>query len=431
MLSAAHEPLESAREAALRLLSRLVLWLWTPFFGAGLISRWSEPSTRPLILLVLGGLPFIGWLLQRPRWPAERRARYALALIVLISVVPMVVNSPRALSTMAVAIALTLSTLFYGARVSLTILGVYLTAVVLNLVLSANHLLTPTPPENLQSVSYRITTIIVMFTGLWFSARVLQQTVQIYRDAQAEAEARLQAMLETQREVEVLQRRELVSVVTTGMAHDLANVVQVMSGTAELLDDAALTSEAQAAARDLRRVGEEVSTRLRTILSVGRASGADGAGPDGAGDAMAHPEELFARLDLVLPPLMGRRIRVELQNDAQEPLAIDRGRLEQVLINLALNARDAMPSGGVLRVHASPLEGGVLFDVSDTGSGIAADVQRRMWEPFFTTKPAGRGTGLGLAMVNRILESARGRVRVHSTAGCGTTFSVWVPSAHP
>ena len=73
----------------------------------------------------------------------------------------------------------------------------------------------------------------------------------------------------------------------------------------------------------------------------------------------------------------------------------------------------------------------MLFDVTDTGSGIAADVQRRMWEPFFTTKPAGRGTGLGLAMVNRILESARGRVRVHSTAGCGTTFSVWVPSAHP
>jgi signal transduction histidine kinase len=422
MLALSHDPLESAREAALRLLARLVLWLWTPVFGVGLIMRWNEPGNRPQILLVLIGLPIIGWLLRRPAWPARQRAKAAIIVMMIISVIPMTFNSPRAVSTMAVSIVVSLTMLFFGGRAALGVLAIYAATVALNLVLTTAHIVTPTPPESIQPIPYRITTVLVMFTGLWFSAGVLQQTMRIYTNAQAEAEARLQALLDAQREVEVLQRRELVNVVTTGVTHDLANIVQVMTSTAELLEEAPLTADAQQAVRDLRRVGDEASIRLRTILTVGR--------DQASGDAMATPDELFARLDLVLPPLMGRRIDVALQNEATEPLAIERGRLEQILINLALNARDAMPSGGRLRVHAYPQDGGVLFDVEDTGTGIATEVQRQMWEPFFTTKVAGRGTGLGLAMVRRILESARGRVRVSSTVGQGTTFSVWVPTAH-
>jgi signal transduction histidine kinase len=332
----------------------------------------------------------------------------------------MVVNSPRALSTMAVSIVLTLGMLFYGIRTSVLIIGVYFAAVVLNLVLTSAGLVHPTAPEYLQPVLYRVTTICVMFTGLWFSATVLQQTIRIYRDAQAASEQRLHAMLEAQREAETLQRRELVNVVTTGMTHDLANIVQVLTATAELLDEEPLQSDARVAVGDLRRVGDEAAVRLRTILTVGRDVSAT--------RLLAQPEELFGRLDLVLPPLMGRKITVTLQNDAVDTVNIDRGRLEQVLINLALNARDAMPNGGTLRVHAYPNDGGVTFDVHDTGAGIAPDVQRAMWDPFYTTKPDGKGTGLGLAMVTRILDSARGRVTVQSAMGQGTTFSVWLPT---
>lgn len=419
MLEVENDPLESAREAALRLLARLMLFLWTPVFAYGMYIRWSDVAQRPLIALVLGGLPFIGWLLQHRRWSAERRARVAIAGIVLISAIPMTLNSPRALSTMAVAIALTLAMLFYGMRESLVILAIYLAAVVANLVMSNMGYVSPTPPDSEQSIQSRVITILVMFTGLWFSATVLQQTIRIYRDAQAAAEARLLAMLDAQREAELLQRRELVNVATTSMTHDLANIVQVMTSTAELLEEGPLNEEGQHAVRDLRRVGDEAAARLRTILTVGRETSGE--------PAIARPAELFERLELVLRALMGRRITVELQNDAAASMAIDRGRLEQVLINLALNARDAMPTGGTLRVHAFAQDGGVSFDVSDTGSGIPNDVQRRMWEPFYTTKSAGRGTGLGLAMVTRILESAKGRVRVNSTVGKGTTFSVWIP----
>jgi signal transduction histidine kinase len=268
---------------------------------------------------------------------------------------------------------------------------------------------------------YKVITICVMFTGLWFSATVLQQTIQIYREAQADSERRQQALLEAQRESEALQRRELVSVVTTGMTHDLANVVQVLTATAELLESEPLHVDAQRVVSDLRRVGDETAMRLRTILSVGRDTANDG-GP-------AQPEELFARLELVLGPLMGRKIAVTLDNEAFEPVAIDRGRLEQVLMNLALNARDAMPRGGSLRVHAFSHEGGVRFEVHDSGTGIDPTVQQSMWEPFYTTKPPGKGTGLGLAMVARILESAKGSVQVSSDVGVGTTISIWLPTA--
>jgi signal transduction histidine kinase len=421
MISTERNPLESAREAALRMLSNLVLWLWTPVFGVGLVTRWSEPGTREIILLVLTALPFIGWLLRRPRWDTERRARFAIAGMMLISVVPMIMNSPRALSTMAVSIVLTLAMLFYGLRTSLAIIGVYLTAVMLNLVLTSLGVVHATPPEYLQPVVYKVITICVMFTGLWFSATVLQQTIQIYREAQADSERRQQALLEAQRESEALQRRELVSVVTTGMTHDLANVVQVLTATAELLESEPLHVDAQRVVSDLRRVGDETAMRLRTILSVGRDTANDG-GP-------AQPEELFARLELVLGPLMGRKIAVTLDNEAFEPVAIDRGRLEQVLMNLALNARDAMPRGGSLRVHAFSHEGGVRFEVHDSGTGIDPTVQQSMWEPFYTTKPPGKGTGLGLAMVARILESAKGSVQVSSDVGVGTTISIWLPTA--
>jgi signal transduction histidine kinase len=168
-------------------------------------------------------------------------------------------------------------------------------------------------------------------------------------------------------------------------------------------------------------VGNEAALRLRTILSVGR--------PRSDFEQQASVDELFARLDLLLRPILGRRIQFTLQADAALPLlAIDRGRLEQILLNLAINARDAMPEGGTLRIEAKAAQGGAAIDVADTGVGIDPALQKRIWEPFYTTKSAERGTGLGLAMVSRILESTGGRVQLTSALGVGSTFSLWLPA---
>jgi two-component system, cell cycle sensor histidine kinase and response regulator CckA len=121
----------------------------------------------------------------------------------------------------------------------------------------------------------------------------------------------------------------------------------------------------------------------------------------------------------------------------------DRGRLEQVLLNLAVNARDAMREGGTLTVKTRPAavdaqhsrlhpgtspEGYVELAVQDTGIGMSADVRARIFERFFTTKPAGRGTGLGLSTVHGIIADLGGTVDVESQEGSGTTFRIFLPA---
>jgi signal transduction histidine kinase len=415
------DPLLRAQQEALLLLSRLMLLLWTPIFALGTFIRWSETNERVLLVMILLGVPLLGWAIRQTRWRVEQRASMAIVGIMVLSLPAMVINGPRTLTTMAVALVVTLALMFHHMRTGIIILGAYLVAAMAGLWLVSRGLLTPGTPDTQLSIRYRLITLGVTFSGLWFSARVLQRTVQIYRDAQAASEQRLEALLEAQREAELLQRRELVNTVTTGLTHDLANVVQVMTSTAELLEDEPLRDEAQESVKDLQRVGNEAALRLRTILSVGRP-------PSGA-DRQSSLDDLFARLDLLLRPLMGRQIVLSLSFDPSLPmLAIDRGRLEQLLLNLALNARDAMPNGGTLRIGATAAPGGATIEVADNGVGISPELQTRIWEPFYTTKSADRGTGLGLAMVARILESNGGRVQVTSALGAGTTFSLWLPA---
>lgn len=415
------DPLLRAQEEALLLLSRLMLFLWTPIFAFGIVVRWGEVDQRPLFVLIVTGVPLLAAILRLPNWSVERRAWIAIIVIMVMSLPAMVVNGPRTLTTMAVALVVTLAMMFQHVRSSIVILGAFLAAAMLGIWLASLGLLTPAPPDAQLPVRYRLITLGVTFSGLWFSARVLQRTVQIYRDAQAAAEQRQEAMLEAQREAELLQRHELVNTVTTGLTHDLANVVQVMTSTAELLEDEPLREEAQQSVQDLQRVGNDAALRLRTVLSVGR--------PPSDFDQQTSVDELFARLDLLLRPMLGRRVQLTLQAEPALPLlAIDRGRLEQILLNLAINARDAMPEGGTLLIAAKAANGGAAIDVADTGVGIAPALQARIWEPFYTTKAAERGTGLGLAMVSRILESSGGRVQLTSALGVGTTFSLWLPA---
>jgi two-component system cell cycle sensor histidine kinase/response regulator CckA len=135
---------------------------------------------------------------------------------------------------------------------------------------------------------------------------------------------------------------------------------------------------------------------------------------------------------------------VELRLALADDLALvraDPGQIEQVLINLVVNARDAMPRGGMVTIStrnewASPTANGaptehVLIRVSDMGLGIAPEMLDRIFEPFFTTKEPGKGTGLGLATVHGIVEQSGGFVRVTSEVGRGTTFSVYLPKYEP
>jgi len=117
-----------------------------------------------------------------------------------------------------------------------------------------------------------------------------------------------------------------------------------------------------------------------------------------------------------------------LDEDLPEALA-DPHQLQQVLVNLMLNGRDALAVDGTLSVVAKLQDRQVCIDVQDNGSGIAKEHLRHIFDPFFTTKPPGKGTGLGLAISARIIEGFAGRITVRSTPGVGSCFSVWLPLA--
>src|SRR6185369_14685643 len=141
--------------------------------------------------------------------------------------------------------------------------------------------------------------------------------------------------------------------------------------------------------------------------------------------------------------LVGRHIELKLEQGADlDPVLVDPGQLEQVITNLVVNARDAMPAGGSLTIRtdnlklvaALPATGEsvppgdyVLIAVTDTGTGIAPDIIDRIFEPFFTTKRVGAGTGLGLAMVYGIVKQSGGYLSLDSTVGQGSTFRIYLP----
>jgi len=180
--------------------------------------------------------------------------------------------------------------------------------------------------------------------------------------------------------------------------------------------------------KDLVRVQEATvlgTTMSRRLMNLGRQ---DTEPPQ----AMDLAEELAAMQPL-LQLLLPRNLVLALENaSVMTPFLGTRGMLEQILVNLVSNARDAMPSGGTitLRIGTSGPEDnakGPLLEVEDAGSGIPEDVQAHLFEPFFTTKAAGTGTGLGLMSVKALLEKAGGAISFSSRVGQGTTFRVRLP----
>jgi signal transduction histidine kinase len=154
--------------------------------------------------------------------------------------------------------------------------------------------------------------------------------------------------------------------------------------------------------------------------------------------AEAQPTALAGVLDRLLPLLQhtARRRGLALRASAPPdlpPILVDPNQIQQILINLLINALEATPEGGRVQVSARPASEdgrpGVALAVADTGPGIPPDLLPRVFEPFFTTKPPGQGTGLGLAICRDIVREHGGKIGVESRAGAGTTFTVWLPEA--
>lgn len=235
------------------------------------------------------------------------------------------------------------------------------------------------------------------------------------------------------------QKMEAIGQLTSGIAHDFNNLLTVVLSNAELLAEAIPASRADAHMdlEETKRAARRGAELIRKLMTFSRTQELEFVPLD----LSEQMRELSRMLRRLVPEY------IQMQIVAQEPvgrIVADAGAIQQVIFNLATNARDAMPDGGVLRIQVCrrwidqehvvthgwgrPGEYATIF-VSDTGTGMDKRTKERLFEPFFSTKPSGAGTGLGLAMVYGLVKQHDGYIDVHSKLGEGTTFKIYFPVA--
>ena len=232
------------------------------------------------------------------------------------------------------------------------------------------------------------------------------------------------------------QKVEALGRLAGGVAHDFNNLLTAIIGYQQmLLDGLPEGSPARQPAEEIGRAADRAARMTKDLLAFARKQVLR--------PRLVDLNRIVASLEGLLHQACGEQVELRLAL-ADDPWKVkaDPTQIEQVLLNLALNARDAMPDGGtltietrnVLRGAALPglppagAEGAALL-VRDTGVGVPAEVKKRIFEPFFTTKPAGKGTGLGLAMVDGIVQQSGGLIGLDSEPGRGSVFSVYLPRA--
>jgi PAS domain S-box-containing protein len=221
------------------------------------------------------------------------------------------------------------------------------------------------------------------------------------------------------------QKMEAIGLLASGLAHDFNNTLTVAGGYASIIQAEASEPQVRADAEAIVGVVDKARELTRRLLAVGRES-----------EAATRPldvRDVVVDLAPLLRQLLGARVEVAVDLPDRPMIAqVDAGQLEQALINLACNARDAMPDGGMLTIGVREALGDGRFveiSVRDTGTGIPRETLGRIFEPFFTTKQAANGSGLGLSMVSGFAARAGGEVSVDSELGSGTTFAIRLPEA--
>ncbi len=233
------------------------------------------------------------------------------------------------------------------------------------------------------------------------------------------------------------QKMEAIGLLAGGIAHDFNNILTAITINTEfLLSDLGAADPRRAEATEIRKSAERAASLTRQLLAFSRRQ-------------VMQPRDVNLNsvvkdLTPMLQRLIGEDIAVQVEVDPDLPIVFaDPGQLEQVLVNLAVNARDAMPNGGALSIgtRRTMLDGGYATNhpgarageyatlvVGDNGCGMSPEVQARIFEPFFTTKAPGAGTGLGLATVYGIVKQSDGYIACESNEGVGTTFFVHLPA---
>lgn len=234
------------------------------------------------------------------------------------------------------------------------------------------------------------------------------------------------------------QKMESVGQLAAGVAHDINNILTIIQGhTGLLLNSGSLNADAVKSLKQISAASDRAAGFIRHLLMFSRKQVYR--------TKILDLNAVLQNLEYMLPRMLGEHIVLAIHCGAGLPrIAADTAMIEQIVMNLAINARDAMPKGGKLLIETAVAETTasyvqqhpeartglfVRLTVTDTGCGMEPSVMQRIFEPFFTTKEVGRGTGLGLATVYGIVKQHNGWITVQSQVGVGTTFKVFIPAA--
>ncbi len=274
----------------------------------------------------------------------------------------------------------------------------------------------------------------------------VKRAEEALRDANATLEARVEArtaeLMAAEATLRQSQKMEAIGQLTGGIAHDFNNVLQGITGNLDLLRLRAEQGRPGSVARHLAAAHKSVqraAALTRRLLTFARQLPLD--------PTLANMDTLAVGMEELIRRTVGPSIQVEVRlGDGSWLVLCDEGQLENALLNLAINARDAMPEGGWLTIStgqahlsAADLAGDeqmapgafATIAVTDTGAGMTPEVMARAFEPFFTTKPPGQGTGLGLSQIYGFVRQSGGVVRLESAPGRGTTVRIFLPRHAP
>jgi two-component system, cell cycle sensor histidine kinase and response regulator CckA len=267
-------------------------------------------------------------------------------------------------------------------------------------------------------------------TGRWIEVRAMPDAEGLgitYRDVTERHD------LESQ--LHQSQKMEAIGRLAGGVAHDFNNLLTAIMGYSEILDHDGLADADRLSVSAIRRAADRAAILTRQLLAFGRRQILD--------FRVLDADEVVAGISSLFDRLVGEDVTLQI-SPSPEPARIkaDASQLEQILVNLVVNARDAMPTGGTITIEVAPVEldesyarshvevtpgPHVMIAVSDTGTGMSPEVQAQVFEPFFTTKATGLGTGLGLSTVFGIVKQSGGSIGVYSEVGRGSVFKVYLP----
>jgi two-component system cell cycle sensor histidine kinase/response regulator CckA len=288
-------------------------------------------------------------------------------------------------------------------------------------------------PGNLRSDEIRIRHA----DGTWRTLHLTAKNLQDVRGVEAivvnTRDITHQKALET--ELRQSQRMETVGQLAGGVAHDFNNLLTAINGRTDFLAEAQnLDASQREDVEEIRRAAQRAASLTRQLLAFSRKQVLT--------PRVIDLNAVVRGMEPMLRRLIGEDILIQVvQDENLGHITADTGQLEQILLNLCLNSRDAMPDGGVLKIETSRVgrdnadvaltgydaENLVQLSVSDTGEGMDDHTKEHLFEPFFTTKPEGKGTGLGLSTVYGIVKQSGATITVESAVGRGTTFHIYFP----